>query len=53
MKFSIHDFFSKCNQIRNFQRILSHLPKKFLTENFIFCVALEAVTNQINYLTLF
>ena len=32
MKFSIQDFFSKCNQIR----IRSHLLKKFLMENFIF-----------------
>ena len=37
MKFSIKDFFSKCNQIRGKLRIWSHLPKKFLIENFIFC----------------
>ena len=30
MKFSIKDFFSKCNQIRSFLRIRSHLLKKSL-----------------------
>ena len=38
MKFSIQYFFSKCDQIRSFQRIWSHLLKKYLMENFIFCV---------------
>ena len=37
MKFSIKDFFSKCNQIQSFLRIWSHLIKKSLMENFIFC----------------
>ena len=37
MKFSIKDFFSKCVQIRSFLRIWSHLLKKSLIENFIFC----------------
>ena len=37
MKFSVKDFFSKCDQIRSFLRIWSHLPKKSLMENFIFC----------------
>ena len=37
MKFSIKDFFSKCDQIRSFLRIWSHLLKKSLTENFILC----------------
>ena len=36
MKFSIKNFFSKCDQIRKFLRIWSHLLKKFLMENFIF-----------------
>ena len=31
------DFFNKCNQIPSFLRILSHLLKKSLMENFIFC----------------
>ena len=37
MKFSIKDFFSKCDQIHSFLRIWSHLLKKSLVENFIFC----------------
>ena len=37
MKFSIKDFFSKCDQSCSFLRIWSHLPKKSLMENFIFC----------------
>ena len=36
MKFSIKDFFSKCDQIRSLLRIRSHLMKKSLMENFIF-----------------
>ena len=36
MKFSIQDFFSKCDQIRSFLRIWSHLRKESLMENFIF-----------------
>ena len=37
MKCSIKDFFSKCDQIRSFLRIWSHLLKKSLMESFIFC----------------
>ena len=37
MKFSITDFFSKCDQIRSFLRSWSCLSKKSLMENFIFC----------------
>ena len=37
MKFSIKGFFSKCDQIRSFLRIWSHLQKKSLMENLIFC----------------
>ena len=37
MKFSIKDFFSKCDQIRSFMRVWSHLIKKSLMENFILC----------------
>ena len=36
MKFSIKDFFSKCDQIRSFLGIWSHILKKFLLGNFIF-----------------
>ena len=38
-KFSIKDFFSKCDQIRRKLRIWSHLLQKSLMENFIFCVS--------------
>ena len=38
MKFSIKDFFSKCDQIRRFLRIWSHLLEKSLIESFIFYV---------------
>ena len=37
MKFSIKDVFSKCDQIRCFLGIWSHLLRKSLVENFIFC----------------
>ena len=37
MKFSIKDFFSKCDQIRSFLWIWSHILKKSLMENFILC----------------
>ena len=37
MKFSIKDFFSKCDQICRKLRIWSRLPKKSLMENFISC----------------
>ena len=37
MKFSIKNFFSKCEQICSFLRIWSHLLKKSFMENFIFC----------------
>ena len=36
-KVFLSNFFSKCDQIRRFLRIWSHLLKKFLMENFIFC----------------
>ena len=37
MKFSTKDFFSKCVQILRKLQILSHLLKKSLMKNFIFC----------------
>ena len=37
MKFSIKDFYRKCNQMRSFLRIWLHILKKSLMENFIFC----------------
>ena len=44
IKFSIKNFFSKCDQIRRKLRIWSHLLKKSLMENFIFC----AVKKRLN-----
>ena len=43
MKFSIKDLFSKCDQILSFMRIWSHLLKKSLMENFIFCLVILKV----------
>ena len=40
MKFSIKDFFSKCDQIREKLQTWSHLLKKSLMENLFFCVVL-------------
>ena len=37
VKFSIKDFFSKCDKTRRKLQIWSHLLKKSLMENFIFC----------------
>ena len=37
--FSNKDFFRKYDQIRSFLRIWSHLLKKYLMANFIFCAA--------------
>ena len=39
IKFSIKEFFSKCDQIHSFLRIWSHLMKKSLMENFFCAVA--------------
>ena len=43
MKFSIEDFFSKCDQICSFLRIWLNLLKKYLMENFIFCAGVWIV----------
>ena len=43
MKFSIKDFFSKCDQIRSFLWIWSHSLKKYFIENFIFCAVVRIV----------
>ena len=40
VKFPIKDFFDKCDQIRRFLRIWSHLLKKSLVESFNFCEVL-------------
>ena len=49
MKFAIKDFSSKCDQIRNFLRIWSHLLKKSLMENFIFCAVSNLIYIQISF----
>ena len=46
MKFSIQDFFSKCDQIGYKLRIWSHLLKKTLMENFIFCAVWLPLKSQ-------
>ena len=46
MKFSVKDFFSKCDQIRSFLWIWSHSLKKFLPENFIFCALNKTTQNK-------
>ena len=46
MKFPIKDFFSECDQIHSKQRFWSHLPKKSLMENFIFCADKKTKNNM-------
>ena len=41
MKFSIKDFFSKCDQIHRKLRICSHILKESLMKVFIFCAVLK------------
>ena len=45
MKFSIKDSCSKCDKIRSFLRIWSHLQEKSLTENLIFVQWLDILSN--------
>ena len=47
MKLSIKDFFSKCDQIRMKLWIWSHLLKKSLMENFIFCAV--TIKNKVHF----
>ena len=42
--FSVKDIFNKCDQIRSFLRIWSHLLKKSLMENFFFMQCIELLT---------
>ena len=49
-KFSIKDFFSKCDQIRRKLRTWSHLLKKSLMENFIFCAVIGTNTRFVDHL---
>ena len=48
IKFSIKDFFSKCDQIRKKLRIWSHLLKKCFMENFIFCAVSYLSSQDVN-----
>ena len=48
INFSIKDFFSKCDQIRSFLRIWSHLLKKSLMEKFTFSAVL-IMDHEIKY----
>ena len=41
------DFFSKCDQIRRQLRIWSHLLKKYLMENFMFCAVYVVFENML------
>ena len=47
MKFSIKDFFSKCDQIRRKLLIWSHLLKKYSLENFIFCAVFVELLTEV------
>ena len=49
MKFSIKDFFSKCDQIRSKLRIWSHLLKKSLVESFIFCAVNVIMSSNVAF----
>ena len=51
MKFSIKDFFSKCDQIPKNLRIWSHILEKSLMENFSFyAVLLPKKTSKKNFI---
>ena len=52
MRLSIKDFFSKCDQIRSFQRIWSHLLKKSWMENLIFCAVRCREKDPWNFITI-
>ena len=48
MKFFIKDFFSKCDQIRSFLLIWSHLLKKSFMGNFFFFRNVFILVSQLN-----
>ena len=54
-KFSIKNFSSKCDQIHSFLRIWSHLLKKSLMENLIFCAVFYLIfpVPNVSSLTIF
>ena len=51
MKFSVKDFFSKCDQLSGFLRVWSRLLKISIMKNFIFC-ALLSLKSPLSLLTL-
>ena len=53
MKFSIKDFLRKCDQIRRKLQLWSHLLKKSLMKNFIFCAVCFDVPEKYSIFTLF
>ena len=46
-KFSIKDFFIKCDQIRRILQIWSHLLNTFSMENLIFCAMPETIHHKL------
>ena len=54
IKFSIMNFFSKCDQIRRKLQIRSNLLKKLLMENLTFCAAIfvRSVANSVGFLNM-
>ena len=50
MKFSVKDFFSKGDQTCRKLRIWSHLLKKSLMENLIFCAVIFPLVHLINWI---
>ena len=53
IKFSIKDYFSKCEQIRSFLRFWSHLLKKPIMENLIFFAVWDPLQAHNQYLDIF
>ena len=51
MKFSINDLLSKCDQICRNLRIWSHLMKKSIMENSIFCAVNFSQKKLLSFLT--
>ena len=49
IKFYIQDFFSKCDQIPKKRRIWSHLLKKSLIENIVFCAVFITWWDNLHY----
>ena len=51
MKFSTKELFINCDHIRSFLRAWSHLLKKSLVENFIFCAVIDnqGFINDVNH----